>query len=155
MATVSQQYLKDKNGNKFSPITSTKSVYKGTEDLETVLDKIEYYQPGETVTYAKYITLGNFVGPSLLYLSFNLSKSLEKVKNKIFITLPSCHLYTTSGELMRDCSSSNYSFPTSAADYSPSQNQIFTYMQFNIQINPNWSTQRLAWVECNGISFKF
>lgn len=104
MSTVSQQYLKDKSGNKFSPITSTKSVYKGTEDLETILDKIEYYQPGE---------------------------------------------------LMRDCSNSNYSFPTSAADYSPSQNQIFTYMQFNIQINPDWSTQRLAWVECNGISFKF
>lgn len=38
MSNVAQKYLKDKDGNIFSPITSTNSIYKNNESLDKYLD---------------------------------------------------------------------------------------------------------------------
>lgn len=40
MSSVNQQYLKDKDGNNFSPITSTESIYKGNTPLNDIVNNI-------------------------------------------------------------------------------------------------------------------
>lgn len=152
MATVSQQYLKDKNGNIFSPITSTKSIYKGTEDLETVLDKLLYYQPKETVTYESFTTLGTFTQANMMFLSFSLLKSLEKVKSKITISAEKVTLIHTTGEIVRKSSTTGITF---ASDSACSHNQLYAHCVFNSNIHSNFSTNRLVWVELDNVKFIF
>lgn len=124
----------------------------GGSNAEQIIEKAEYHQPGETLSFNRYTCLGIFTGAKTLYFSIVFPKRLERVKNRMTISASGITIAVNNKELCRDFSSSNFNFAT---DPNINGNNYFTHIQFNSDLNTDMINNRLAWVEFNDLSFSF